>query len=305
MVASLEALLSSVVDYAGLFEPAKLELQPAMVNYAQYQTNPYAWMLGRFILPISRLQEFEQLLPEKPRQWSLSVIMTGDVKEAMSYDKLLLFETLRERSYTQLQSLNNDKIVITSLEFPPLPPSDIEKILSSLPAEIETFFEIPFNSDFKSYISVLKHTGAAAKIRTGGVTVDAFPSITQLCQSIFAFAEAQIPFKATAGLHHPLPGKHRLTSEANSPVTVMHGFLNVIVLAALVYQQKLTPETALELLQESSSNNFQFTTDSISWKNYQLNISQIEETRKRFFRSFGSCSFQEPIDDLKELRLLN
>ncbi|MDZ8055772.1 MAG: hypothetical protein RMX68_017540 [Aulosira sp. ZfuVER01] len=288
MVASLETLLSSVVDYAGLFPPAKLELQPAMANYAQYQTTPYTWMLGRFILPVSRLQEFEQLLPEKSRQWLLSVIMTGDVKEAIA----------------QLQSLNNDKIAVASLEFPPLPPTEIEKILSYLPAEIESFFEIPFNNDFKSYLSVLQHTGAAAKIRTGGVTVDAFPSIYQLCQIIFAFAEAQVPFKATAGLHHPLPAKHRLTSESNSPSAVMHGFLNVIVLAALVYHQKLKPETALELLQDSASDNFKFTNDSISWKNHQLNISEIEATRKRFFRSFGSCSFQEPIDDLKELRLL-
>ncbi|OUL19280.1 hypothetical protein [Nostoc sp. 106C] len=288
MVASLEALLSSVVDYAGLFPPAKLELQPAMANYAQYQTTPYAWMLGRFILPISRLREFEQHLPEKPTKWSLSIIMTGDVKEAIA----------------QLQSLNKDKIAITSLEFPPIPPTEIETILSYLPDGIESFFEIPFNSDFKSYISVLQHTGAAAKIRTGGVTVDAFPSVTQLCQSIFTFAAAQVPFKATAGLHHPLPRKHRLTSEANSPISLMHGFLNVIVLAALVYQHKLTPETALELLQESSKENFKVRTDSISWKDYQLNISEIEETRQRFFRSFGSCSFQEPIDDLKELELL-
>ncbi len=228
MVASLEALLSSVVDYAGLFPPAKLELQPAMVNYAQYQTTPYAWMLGRFILPVSRLQEFEKLLPEKPRQWPLSIIMTGLGRFILPVSRLQEFEQLLpeearqwplsiimtgdvKEAIAQLQSLNNEKIAITSLEFPPLPPTEIEKILSSLPAEIESFFEISFNSDFKSYLSVLQHTGAAAKIRTGGVTVDAFPSSTQLCESIFAFAEAQVSFKATAGLHHPLPGKHRLT----------------------------------------------------------------------------------------------
>ncbi|MBW4562869.1 MAG: hypothetical protein KME32_17310 [Mojavia pulchra JT2-VF2] len=289
MLASLEALLSSVVDYAGLFPPAKLELPQAMANYAEYQATPYAWMLGRFVLPVSRLQEFETLLPEKPTKWSLSIIMTGDVKEAIA----------------QLQSFNNEKIAITSLEFPPLPPAEIEKILSFLPAGIESFFEILLNSDFKTYLPVLQHTGAAAKIRTGGVTVDAFPSVTQLCQSIFAFAEAQVSFKATAGLHHPLLGKHPLTSEPNSVVTVMHGFLNVTVLAALVYQQKITPELALELLQESSSNNFHFTTDGISWKDYQLNIAEIEKTRQHFFRSFGSCSFQEPIDDLKELKLVH
>ena len=296
MVASLEALLSSVVDYAGLFPPAKLELQPAMANYAQYQTTPYSWMLGRFILPISRLQEFEQLLPEHPTQWSLSIIITKDAKEAMSDDKL-------RSVYAQLHSLNK-QITIASLEFPPLPPTEIENILRLLPGEVESFFEIPFNSDFQSYLSVLKQTGAAAKIRTGGVTVDAFPSIMQLSESIFAFAEAQVPFKATAGLHHPLLGTHRLTYEPNSPVTVMHGFLNVAVLAALVYQQKLTPEIALELLQESSSDNFHFMSDRLCWKDYHLNIAEIQSARKNFFRSFGSCSFQEPIDDLKELKLL-
>lgn len=288
MDASLKAMLSSVVDYAGLFPPAKLELQPAMANYAQYQATPYSWMLGRFILPSSRLQEFEQLLPNYPAQWLLSIIMTEDVKEALA----------------QLNSLNNPKIAIASLEFPPLPPTEIENILPLIPPDVESFFEIPFDSDLQSYLSVLQHSRAAAKIRTGGVTVDAFPSITQLYQRIFAFAQAQIPFKATAGLHHPLLSKHPLTSEKNSHVALMHGFLNVAVLAALIYQQQLTPEIAVELLQETSPDNFHFTSDRLVWKSYQLNIAEIKSARTNFFRSFGSCSFQEPIDDLKELKLL-
>jgi hypothetical protein len=288
MLASLEALVSSVVDYAGLFPPAKLALQPAMTNYAQYQNTPYAWMLGRFILPVSRLQELIENLPQSTTPWPLSIIMAGDVKEAID----------------KIQSLNNDKIAIKSLEFPPLPPSDIPKILSSLPTEIESFFEIPFSSDFNSYLSVLRETNAAAKIRTGGVTVDAFPNVTQLCQSIFAFAEANVSFKATAGLHYPLPGKYRLTDEPNSSITMMHGFLNLAILAGLVYHQKLIPQSGLELLQELSKKNFQFTTDSISWKGYQLNISEIKTARENFFRSFGSCSFQVPIDELQELKLL-
>ncbi|MBD2354179.1 hypothetical protein H6G41_05995 [Tolypothrix sp. FACHB-123] len=288
MDASLKALLSSVVDYAGLFPPAKLELQPAMANYAQYQRTPYSWMLGRFILPSSRLQEFEQLLPDYPAQWLLSIIMTGDLQKALA----------------QLKSLNNPKIAIASLEFPPLPPREIENILPLIPPEVESFFEIPFNSDLQSYLSVLQHPRAAAKIRTGGVTVDAFPNFAQLYQSIFAFAQAQIPFKATAGLHHLLFSKHPVSSEANSPVAWMHGFLNVAILAALIYQQKLTPELAVEILEETFLNNFQFTSDRLSWKDYQLNISEITSARNNFFRSFGSCSFQEPIDDLKDMRLI-
>ena len=84
----------------------------------------------------------------------------------------------------------------------------------------------------------------------------------------------------------------------------MHGFLNVAIVAAFIYWQKITLAEGLEILEESASDRFQFQEDGIGWSKYQLNISQLEEVRQRFFRSFGSCSFQEPIDDLKTLKLL-
>jgi hypothetical protein len=294
MLASIKALLSSVVDYAGLFPPVKLGLREAMVNYAQDQMAPYSWMLGRFVLSASRLNEFEELLPkflledEKTKQWSLSVIVSGNV----------------ESEIERMRSLKNSKIAVTSLEFPPLSPTQIERVFPLLPAGVDLFFEIPLNSDLEAYLTVLRRIGASAKIRTGGITVDAFPCITQLCRCIYAFAAAQVPFKATAGLHHLLPAKHRLTSEPDSPSTVMHGFLNVALLAALVYWQKVTPEEALAVLQESSIDRFQFKAGGIGWRDRQLSTAQIQEARQHFFRSFGSCSFQEPIDELKELRLL-
>jgi hypothetical protein len=80
----------------------------------------------------------------------------------------------------------------------------------------------------------------------------------------------------------------------------MHGFLNVTVLAALVYWQKVTLDEAVAILQESSIEKFQFKEDGIEWSDRQLSLAQIEEARQQF-----SCSFQEPIDDLKHLQLLN
>ncbi|MBF2004513.1 MAG: hypothetical protein IGS49_03335 [Chlorogloeopsis fritschii C42_A2020_084] len=292
MLASIKTLLLSVVDYAGLFPPAKLDLQQAMANYACYQTTAYAWMLGRFVLPASRLREFTELLPKfsSPQQWRLSVILSQDI----------------ESDIKKVRSLDNNKaIAVTSLEIPPLPPTEIKKALSHLPKGVDSYFEIPLHSDIEAYLAVLSHTGASAKIRTGGVTVDAFPSVTQLYECMLAFAKAPIPFKATAGLHHPLLGKHPLTNEPDSPVAEMHGFLNVALVAALIYQQKITREEALELLKESSIEALQITQDSISWQDYQLNLVEIEQTRQKFFRSFGSCSFDEPIDDLKKLKLLS
>lgn len=290
MLTSVKALLSSVVDYAGLFPPAKLAMGEAMANYVQNQMSPYSWMQGHFVVPASRLKELEELLPAFPlKQWSLSVILAREW----------------ELEIDRVHSLdNNNHIAIPSLEFPPLPPADIERVLPRLPTGVDCFFEIPFNKDLETYLSVLQQNGASAKVRTGGITANAFPSATQLCQYIFALAEARVPFKATAGLHHPLPGNQRLTYEPDSPSTTMHGFLNVAIVAAFIYWQKITLAEGLEILEESASDRFQFQEDGIGWSKYQLNISQLEEVRQRFFRSFGSCSFQEPIDDLKTLKLL-
>jgi hypothetical protein len=298
MIASIKALLSSAVDYAGLFPPAKLDLPEAMANYAQDQIAPYSWMLGRFVLPASQLNEFEALLPMfSLKQWSLSLILSGDLESEI--------ERVRSRSVREAHSLNNIKIAIAALEFPPLTPTKIEKLLPRLPTGVDAFFEIPLISgDLEPYVAALRHTGASAKIRTGGTTAEAFPSVSQLCRCIFSFAEAQVPFKATAGLHHPLPGNHCLTYEPNSLAAVMHGFFNVAVSAALAYGQKVTPEETLEVLQESSIDGFQFTEDGIEWSDRRLDIAEIKAARQRFFRSFGSCSFQEPINDLKHLKLL-
>ncbi|WP_250122170.1 hypothetical protein [Chroococcidiopsis sp. CCMEE 29] len=289
MIASVKTLLSSVVDYAGLFPPAKLSMREAMAKYAQDKTSNYSWMLGRFVLPESRLNEFEELLPQFPlKQWSLSIILSKELTSEIE----------------RVRSLNNSKIAIAALEFPPLSPTQIERVFPLLPAGVDLFFEISLHGNLEFHLDVLRRTGASAKVRTGGITTDAFPRMNQLCQYIFSFAEAQVPFKATAGLHHLLPGNHRLTSEPNSPSALMQGFLNVAILAALVYWQKLTPEDALAVLKESSIEGFQFKADSIGWRDRQLSIAEIEEARQQFFRSFGSCSFQEPIDDLKELKLL-
>lgn len=289
MHTSVKTLLASIVDYAGLFPPAKLGMSAAMKNYANYQLTSERWMLNRFVLPVSRLNEFGSFVPTlNLKQWSLSLIISqhweSDLEIALSLS-------------------NKNQIAVASLEFPVLSPLEIQRVIPHLTNKVEAFFEIPVNEDLQPYLAVIKHPQASAKIRTGGITVEAIPSTTQLLSCILALAETQIAFKATAGLHHALPGNYCLTYEVDSPSTLMHGFLNVAVMAALVYCQKVTAQAALEVLQ-SDSESFHFTNDSIIWRDRHLNITEIEQARQNFFRSFGSCSFQEPVDNLKELKLL-
>jgi hypothetical protein len=146
---------------------------------------------------------------------------------------------------------------------------------------------------------VLQAKQAAAKIRTGGVTAAAFPSTAQVCQFIHTCAQAQLPFKATAGLHHLVPGDYRLTYEPDSAKARMHGFLNVALVAAFLYTGKITLAEAITLLQEDSSGRFQFTDEAVYWNQRSLDLDELTKSRQQFFRSFGSCSFTEPIADLQ------
>ncbi len=295
MFSSLKVLLSSIVDYAGLFPPAQLNLREAIANYFQYHQTQENWLLGRFVIPVSHLAELETLLADRSSEntitsnCSLSVILSEDWESELK----------------QIQAFNNsNKLKIISVEFKSLPPEEIKRAIHHLSNEIESFFEIPLSKNLATYLAVLQGTKASAKIRTGGLNAKAFPNADRLCQFIFASAEAQVPFKATAGLHHPLPGKYIVSYEPNSFSTSMQGFLNLSILTALVYWQKLTQKEAQIVLQESSCSSFQFQNDNIAWKDRHLNLAELQQARQSFFRSFGSCSFQEPLDELGELQLL-
>lgn len=120
--------------------------------------------------------------------------------------------------------------------------------------------------------------GVRAKIRTGPVA----PSSAALAGFIVRCVEAGVPFKATAGLHHPL---------RNPPA---HGFINLA--AAAVF-----PDSAEAVLDETDSREFAFVDDWMRWGTHSATVAEIRAARRERFISFGSCSFEEPIADLKEL----
>jgi hypothetical protein len=298
VLTSLQRLLSSIVDYAGLFPPARLSLADAMLVYDRARTSTHHWMLDRFVLPAPRLPEFVDLLPsiqqetQLSRPWSLSVILSRHWA----------------RELEQIQPISNTGFQqgfwISAVEVSPLLPAEIQQVCDYLPVEVSAFFEIPFDADLVPYLDVLQKTGAAAKLRTGGITSDAFPDSVQLSQRILSLAKAEIPFKATAGLHHALRGNYPLTCPQDGVSVTMQGFLTVAILAAFAQQQGITPEKALAILAESAIAPFQFTEATIRWGDRTLSLAEIDHSRQQFFRSFGSCSLQELIDDLNYLGLL-
>jgi len=145
--------------------------------------------------------------------------------------------------------------------------------------------------------------GRRAKIRTGGETADKIPPVEIVIDFMQACATAKVPFKATAGLHHPVRSMHRLTYQPDSPSGMMHGFLNVFLAVAFVRTGIDTP-LAVALVNEQSPEAFEFDSSGVLWQDQRLSIAQIAEARRDFAISFGSCSFTEPIEDLQSLHLL-
>ncbi len=275
-------------------------MREALENYALYRESEDHAALGRFIVPVARLREMtaagRDLLPRGPASepWRLSVIVPVDAGGAG--EEMLRFNKHHSSSST------DGHAVIDVAELKAGTVDDIERQHSELPKGFTQYFEIPIGGDVSALVRAVALAGARAKVRTGGVTPDSIPPAKDVIDFIVACRNEGIPFKATAGLHHPIRGSYRLTYAADSPVGTMYGFLNVFVAAALVNEGE-GKETALAALEESDRHAFAFEDDAIVWRDKRITATQIAASRRMLATSFGSCSFREPIDELSPLAL--
>lgn len=298
---TIEVLLSRLIDYAGLFPPAGLDMLPAITNYDSYLRSEYSWMLGRFIVPVSRLNEFEVALRRLPsadsRPWQLSALVGADTTADVA--RIVEFNARTSNSGSGKNAL------VESIEVKAESPADIARMAGIIPRELTTYFEIPLAGweRERECIAAVSECGRRAKIRTGGETADKFPDAARVIEFVRLCSDAKVPFKATAGLHHPIRSVHRFTHQPDSPAGMMHGFLNVFLAAAFV-KAGLETGLAVELLEEQSAAALQFGSDGVAWRAHRLSWPEIASARQDFSISFGSCSFTEPIDDLRSLGLL-
>ena len=290
---SLRTLLHSLIDYAGLFPPAALDMHAAVHEYALHRASDHAWMLGHFILPVSRLDEFaasHAALGPSPigDVWRLSVLPGPDLDATLA--AIAAFNT-------------STRAVVDTIEIKQDAVPDISAALGKIPPALTTYVELPIDDDLAPRLAAISRAGARAKVRTGGVTPGAFPASHALARFIQACADAAVPFKATAGLHHPLRGEYRLTYEPASPHGMMFGFLNVFLAAAFA-RTGMTLRELAQLLEEKDATAFEFTETSASWRGKTVSRAELSAVRHHVALSFGSCSFQEPMDDLRSLGLL-
>lgn len=290
---SLRVLLSEIVDYAGLFPPSELPMKQAVENYAAYLKSEHRWMLGRFVCPIARLAEFEQNAEKYlngEQTWRLSALAGENLAEDLS----------------EIERFNNaqdNRAVIDALEIKAESPEAVKEAKGFLPAELKTYFEFPLKLYINEFVSAIAINRLRAKIRTGGLTQEAFPPVDEIVKFLRVCLAANVPFKATAGLHHPLRSLRALTYKENAAHGTMHGFLNVFLAAAFL-RQNLNAPFINRVMTESDATRFEFDDDGATWNGQRVELRQIGLMRERNAVSFGSCSFVEPIEDLQQLGLL-
>jgi hypothetical protein len=293
-------LLTGIIDYAGLFPPAGLDMAATVQRYATHRSGQHAWMLGRLVVPMGRLDELEQCLEEVSsgsyhlEPWRISVIAAPPYDAAMGR----VWEFNRRHGVCA-----GAEVVIDSVEMKADTENEVELAADAVPAGFELYVEVPLTGAPAGLLAAIARSGAMAKIRTGGITPAQIPAAADLATALAACHHAGAPFKATAGLHYPLRSERPLTYETNPPRAAMHGFLNLLVAAAFVTAASLEAEKVRKVLEDDSPESLVFGSDGVAWRGHRLSVVEIRAAR-RFFRSFGACSFEEPINGLQRLGLL-
>jgi hypothetical protein len=277
---SADTLLRGVLDYAGMFPPASLDIGDAMATYARYRASADAWMLGTFVTSADRLEALDPAIG--PVSIVMNAATAADVEPALRTGR---------------------RMRIAAIEFRPVAPDDVSALAAEVPGNVQAYFEVALDADLERGLDAVAASGGSAKVRTGGLTPDAFPAASAIYRFMRACADRGLSAKATAGLHHALTGRYPLTYEEAGPTASMYGFLNVSAAAALVHAGMREKEI-LPVLAESSPGAFRFDDEGIGWRDYVIPTSVLAATRQTLFRSFGSCSLHEPIEDLKRMQAI-
>jgi hypothetical protein len=254
-VSARRALFERLIDHAALFPPASLEMDAALEVDALARTTPEAWILNRFLVPASHVDE-----------------VPGDFEPALG---VIL-------DVDALPDLSGRRVEVVEARLERLP------IVSDAPGRV--FLEVWPGVDEK--LDAVAEAGAGAKVRCGGATPDMFPSPAQLAAFITGCRDRGLPFKATAGLHHPIRDG------------IVHGFLNLLAAAVLAHAAAADERTLTSILLEEDLNAFSLDDEAFTVRGERFGADAITAARAELFTGYGSCSFSEPVEDLRTLGML-
>jgi len=279
---ALRILLGRAIDYAGLFPPAGLSMAEAVRNYARYREGRDRWALGRFVLPAGRVDEYDAVVERLRHEggtdgaWEVSVLV-GSSPEPHT--------ALLGRPEVRAVEARAGSV------------DEIRRVVGAIPEGVETYVEIPPEGDPGGLLSAIADLGARGKIRTGSTDASEIPRPAVVVDFLATCVRVGIPFKATAGLHHPLRGRYPLTYEEDAASGTMFGYLNLFLATAVLVVGGGADEAEAALV-ESDPSTIVLGPDEIGWAGRSFGPEALRTVREVGMASFGSCSFREPIDEL-------
>lgn len=312
-----KSLLDGIIDYAGLFPPAKLAMNEAFARFVAHRSSDDGWMLARFVCPAARLEELEPLIENaEPPQPPITVSVLGSGGEDL--ESFLESVNQDERVLAGFSDRLGDKVVVDAFEVR-LPEAGGAAVavnqawirLSKRGTRALTpYFEVSLLGEWRPRLPAAaaavrdtdRNAGAGLrvglKIRCGGLEADAIPEVTAVAAAIATCRATGVPLKATQGLHHPY--RHH-DPELDTDV---HGFINLFAASALAHVHDLPVKTLIEVVAETDPEAFVVEPERLAWRDFEATANQIAEARRAVLTSFGSCSFSEPRDDLRSLGIV-
>ena len=312
MPTTSRALLTEIIDYAGLFPPAKLPMKEAFERFLSHLASDQGWLLARFVCPASRLGELAPLIDAADLQTPIRIAALG-----AGGDDPPSFADAIERDVEAMNAFNERfrhtaPIDVFEVKLPVQgDPSEVVDVsfhnLENVAARpLVSYFEISLLGD--RHDPVIDATAVAAasheidtarraglKIRCGGLDAAAVPTVEAVAAAITACYIAGLPLKATQGLHHPV--RHHDPSLGTS----IHGFLNLFAAAVLMHDHALDDKTVCAIIAEEDPEAFKLTDTALKWRDLEIGFEGVVNGRIFAMTSFGSCSFSEPRDDLAGL----
>ncbi len=293
------ASFAALIDYAGLFPPASLDMADAVATYRQARKSRTRWVAGRFLCQASRLEELAGVLMatfsvgEDP--WEIGVVFDMAPGRAAS---------LAQTFHAEMQPA----AVIASAEAKPaertaISLSTLVDTLASIQPEAVAFIEVfrpgPFEDQIEAVAVALRQRGrvGGVKLRCGGADASMFPEPETVASFILSAANARLPFKVTAGLH--LPIRH---FDADLD-TWSHGFVNILVATAAA-EAGHPIETLTDIVAETDTDAFKISTAFVTWRDLSIPGPAMRRVRTQGFVGFGSCYFFEPIAALESMSFL-
>ncbi len=290
----LRAALAGFIDYAGLFPPASLDLQTTISHHEQYAQSGERWMLGRCVVPLPRLDDVAATLARSTvlrPAWTIAVLVSAE-------DPLDAVVAAIDRFHDSKATVG---VTVTAIEAALPRLEAVAEFASAIPGTLERFVEVPLDGARDAWLDAIADRACSAKVRTGGVTADRFPSAASLAAVLAACAHRRLPLKATAGLHHPIRAAYRLTYDAASPSGLMHGFVNLLAAALILHSGGGAEADAKRALEVQDPRQFAFDDTALSWQRHSFGADACAGTRAHLLRSVGSCSFEEPVAELRGL----